>query len=772
MARRFGPIRGAGVVVEELDGDKQIVPGALGWAGYAGLLRRGNPGDLIVCPTPASFKKKCGGIIDDSLLPDAAKDYYAIANGAGGIVLVRVTDGTEQPASMLLYPRTGGTTPMGIIQAKNGGRWGGARLRHSETLADESGLTETTLELVAAVQGDNVLVVDQWRGGWLELAGVPNKRYEIVGNDADGVITVAADATMLTDWEAGGGELEVYLTLDSGGEAISVSIGDGEDDPTGEFSLTVYVDGVLAKKFANLSTNPNSGHYWVEVINNDLGNDEIVVADTWDGAHTANTRPALVYREITALTGNVLTLDIVDFQVETGAGNPTFALGTTTDVHEEMKILIIMSSATAGAAYMMPIDSDDADDQVSIGAVTLGTPFASDNKTVPPFTITAGGTPLAATNRLAIRYRPLPPGELVGGLVYPRKNDDRRKSLRIVANDHKTISVRSGIDLTTAEYGPVTTGDFAMFEGALELAGGKDGNAGVTDAHYIAQAWDVDTSPFNMIEGRNLGLVKMATPGVTATAVQKAGVNYAWTHNHQYRIEIPATILDEESAETYVNDTIGRNDNAVVAFPSYGYIVDDTKDGLLKLVSCTGMIHGREARIASNYEGYHKAAAGIDATLPQLMKIPTLDKRLNEESLNPAGIQVIKKKKGNFVIWGDRTLSVDTTWRWKHQRELCSYYELVMMENFDFIVFAINDKDNDGVALVVLRAFFKPEWVKRALRGDTFEDAALIKVDAENNTDATRGAGDQIADISLRYADTVERFKIRVSKQGVFGSVG
>jgi hypothetical protein len=67
------------------------------------------------------------------------------------------------------------------------------------------------------------------------------------------------------------------------------------------------------------------------------------------------------------------------------------------------------------------------------------------------------------------------------------------------------------------------------------------------------------------------------------------------------------------------------------------------------------MIHGREARIAADYSGYHKAEAGTDAILPAILDLPTGDAILDEEMLNPVGISIIKKKSGNFILWGDRT---------------------------------------------------------------------------------------------------------------------
>jgi phage tail sheath protein FI len=284
--------------------------------------------------------------------------------------------------------------------------------------------------------------------------------------------------------------------------------------------------------------------------------------------------------------------------------------------------------------------------------------------------------------------------------------------------------------------------------------------------------WDTNTSPFRGVVGKNFGLLKLANPGVTSTSVQKAGKAYASAKNYQYREEVPANITTEQAVEEYVNDTLGRSNYAVVSWPSYGSVSDpDSSDGKLKLVSLTGMIHGREARIAADNDGYHKAQTDINATLPALLKIPTGDTVLNEEFLNPQGINIIKKTRGNYVLWGDRTLWLTTDWKWKHQRELMSYYELVLQENFDFIIFAISDPSTQAVALTTLNAFFLQEYVKRAIRGDKFSDAAIIKIDSENNTNATRDAGDLHASISLRLADTVERFIMTMGKQGIFESV-
>lgn len=336
---------------------------------------------------------------------------------------------------------------------------------------------------------------------------------------------------------------------------------------------------------------------------------------------------------------------------------------------------------------------------------------------------------------------------------------------------HNSTATELGFSADAIDVG--TVGAEFRVQARTELRGGHDGGT-PSQAQYLAAANTV-TSVINRLFGRNKGLVKLALPGISShsasTAIQRGFIAYAEARNYQYRIEMPSTTTDDGAAIAYINDTIGRNDFAVVSYPSHGYVPNPLGDGVV-LRSLTGSIHGREALVAGNFTGYHKAAAGIDVTLPNVSKVPTGERVLNEEALNPVGINVIKKARGNFILWGDRTISLDPGWKWKHQREQMSHYENIMREEFDFIIFAINDAQTQQQLVTTFQAFFIPEWQKRALRGDKFTDAVSIKIDGENNTNLTRANGDLNAEIKLRLADTVERFIIRIGKAGIFEDLG
>lgn len=755
VQRRYGPVLGAGVAVIEQEAAKSITPGRFGLTSYVGVLERGDIGKLIYCPNKRAFERKCGGLLEDFQLPLVCRHFFEHDNGAGALYLYRITDGTEVEAIRTIEGRRKLWPEPDIlkVEAKNGGSWAGqAQWKYGVMTTPATELTETTLDTGVAMK------VNEWKGGTLKLNAVA-KVYTIVSNDDAGVVTVTPDSTMKTDFGSST-DNGYLLELKNNGRAVSILIKDGLQNPETEFGMEVYLNGELVLEYENLSLDPLS-EYFVEPLVNDDGNNEYIkVTLLWTGATLPEYRPANIFAQVeTTPTSNVLETKIWDFAVTNspGGANPTVDTVTYQGTVRRDKLTLTVTDDVAGT---FSITSEEFGD---LGSGTIGTPVPADNVYTIGFTLTDGITPLADNDVVEIYIRPLEVSAMKGFTLIPDV-DERRAVLRIKDNDHDTITVATGVNL-----GDYTEADkWFRVNYPQALAGGYDGLEGLSDADYI-QAFEVGSGLDALGELR--AFVKVATPGENAAAVQKAGIAFADRHNFQFRYEIPSTIVDEADAEEYINDTIGRNDFAVGAFPSYGKITNPAGAGRIT-VPLTGMIHGREALVARNYNGYHKAAAGIDVTLPFVLELPTGEKVLDEELLNPQGIQVIKFYAGNAIIWGDRTLALDPAWKWKHQREMMSYYETDLMNNFGWIIFAINNPRMMGLANAALRDYFRAEWKKEALQGATFEEACEIKIDTEINTPGTRAAGDMFAEVTLWLADTVERFAITISKQGIFESVG
>jgi hypothetical protein len=758
--RRYGPTQGAGVAVIELEAEKILEAAPLGVTAYVGALEKGPTDKLIQTFSKKQFLKKCGGRIGtDGQTPDAAIDFWDHSNGAGELHLVRVTDGTEVKSSLTMFDRS--TTKMNKVakfEAANGGRWGGKGKAIIGAAANSGAITETTLTT------GKTMLLDEWKGGTIKFDGL-SRTYDILSNTTAGIITVKADSTMSTDWTAGAGsDLGYKLELARNVlKEVSLVVEPGEIDTDALFGLSVYVNGGFVKKWANLSMDPDSAYYFVRLINDDLSNDEITATDLNSPSSVdLNKRPANVSGISTAVAALLLTAKVHQFYVTLSptVANPTIVVGTTTDTMKfRDRLEIEMTSSSA-----FTVKSLDLGASATVGTGSLTSLCTPTSPYLPPFTITNGGTILATGDKMILEWNPMEPDALIGGYLYPDYTNEPLKKFRVSDNDHKTISIAVG-DLTAV----ASVSDKFTVSYPQQMAGGYDGVAGLADSHFITK-FDTATSKINQLTSENKGLVKLACPGKTSTNIQKAGAAYAEAKNYQFRYEIPDTVITEDLAVAQINSTLGRNDFAVVSFPSYGYVDNPERPGQLKLTTLTGMIHGREALVAKNYDGYHKAAAGTDVTLPSVVRLPATE--LNEEVLNPQGVGVVKKLKGNFVVWGDRTVASDPAWKWKHQRELMSHYENRLREGFDWIVFALNNRDTQAILRTTLEAFFLPEFTKGAIRGATFANAISIKLDDEINTNATMANGDLFAELKLRLADTVERFIIRVGKAGIFEQLG
>ena len=133
--RRYGPTLDAGVVIVEKPAEKTITPAALGSTAYTGMLERGAVAELIVATSKRDLLAKTGGYIPDSLVPDAAVDFWDHGNGAGILFMYRVTDGNEIAASLTAYDRKATRNQVVKFEAThpratNGGGGGWVRSAH------------------------------------------------------------------------------------------------------------------------------------------------------------------------------------------------------------------------------------------------------------------------------------------------------------------------------------------------------------------------------------------------------------------------------------------------------------------------------------------------------------------------------------------------------------------------------------------------------------------------------------------------------------------
>ena len=776
MARtRFGPVNDAGVVIDERTAQRSIIPSSLGSTFYVGRLNRGPVGEIIETSSRTDMEAKVGGYHPDSLVPDAAFDFWKYSRSTGFLGLLRLTDGNEKKATLDLYDRSTERALIGRLEAENGGAWGGRkRIEVLDLTNGSADITETTITLPVAF---NVLE-DEFKGGKITITGA-NKSYDIVSNTAKdgstaGVITLSGNAKASTDYGAST-DKQVILELDNfdvwGREnKLEAEIGNGDNNPDTEWSLNIYLDNSLVKSYPNLSMDQNSQFYWVDVINDDGTNYYVRAVDLFVGTPTAENRPANWYGVVpsTDITSKSIDLSGDTFKVTYDGGNTgTSTVGAFTpgaDLIEDTLQLVYDSANTDWV-----VTSLDKQAGHTFPTAVDATAYSADNSYSFGFTITENSP--ANGDTITIKATPQVENNLVNGRVfYPEVATAPRSGWLITSNNEVDVNITTG-DLTI---GSTVSGNIAVrLEFRQSFSGGYDGVAPTVNDYQ--EAFDTGgTSVLDQLKGKGYGIIKFATPGITqeqskadAILIQKSGLNYACNSNHKFRLEVPSNILDDFEIKSYVHDDIGKAQMLEVCANGFRYVNDPVLSGKLKLVSHIGSIHGWEARVASDYGGYHKPAAGVNITFTDTVKLPRGKATYNGELLNLAGIQRIERKAGNFVLWGMRMPTNNTAFLFMQQRTQFSHYQHVMSENFDDVIFQLNDPKLWAPIESSLRAYFLGEYSNGALQGATFDDAVNIKIDFDNNPQSSRAAGDLFADISLYLADSVERFTLRMSKLGV-----
>jgi len=783
VQRSFGAIQSAGVRLTEKPAQPSIVASAFGTVAKVGVLERGAIGKLIKVAGKKSLKLKTGSYVPDHFLPDGADDHYAHSRGTEQMFLYRVTDGSEKESFLKLYDRKNPRNLVVGLKAKNGGGWGG---RKQTWVADVAvaDVAETTISLPAAL---HPIEKNQFEGGKVYLPDAnagSGASFEILSNaKSDGLtkttLTLKADSKAAT---ALGTPVdttpEVIIEVPSRDgynqeKHLAVEVRDGALNPSTEWGLFVYLNGDLVREYPDLSSDPNAANYFVDVINDDGGNEYIKAQDYWVGAITADVRPANHFGAVDAskITATVLdigtALVLVDGSLAGANTIASFTFGA--NVIEDT----ITATYNAGAAAW-DIASTEYMKTHQFAQATGGVPYAADTDRTIGFTITENAPQNG--EKFTLKVIPLASGEAVRGRVYlPDVTAASKSGYEIKSNTPSTATIVSG-DLTQG--GTLVGSIKYRLEYKQQFVHGYDGIASLSTNDFVA-AFDVANSPFNDLENQGVGLVKFSVEGITSysgavdpTQVQKAGIAYCEAKNHMFRVEIPNTITDEFAAKDYVQNTIGKSNYCKVAFPSWGTVSDPVRKGRKKDISLLGAFSGLESRSARDYLGYHKVAAGENTILSRVIALPTGDRVIDGEITNPAGLQRVIKKKGNFVLWGARIPAIDNSFRFVQHREQLSYYMHVLQENFDFIIFAINDSADDPSLIAAFNNFFLPEWrQKRALQGSTFKEAMVLKIDAENNDAVTRANGDKVADLELWLADTVERFIINISKKGVTANI-
>ena len=178
----------------------------------------------------------------------------------------------------------------------------------------------------------------------------------------------------------------------------------------------------------------------------------------------------------------------------------------------------------------------------------------------------------------------------------------------------------------------------------------------------------------------------------------------------------------------------------------------------------SGPVLGRYANTDVN-AGVFKSPAGVnDGALTSVVLLGQSLTDADQNLLNPQGINALRNitSYGN-VIWGARTLALNTEWTYVSVRRLCIYVEQSLRQSLMWVVFEPNDQQLWSSITRDVSAFLTTLWRQGGLLGPTAAEAFFVTCDASNNPLNMRMAGQLFIDIGLAAVYPAEFIVLRLT---------
>src|SRR5438876_2509842 len=256
----------------------------------------------------------------------------------------------------------------------------------------------------------------------------------------------------------------------------------------------------------------------------------------------------------------------------------------------------------------------------------------------------------------------------------------------------------------------------------------------------------------------------VCAPGQSDAAIQDAVISHC--ENNKYRF----AILD--SAEELGKDGIAKmpkpRDSQYAAYYFPWIQVYDPEKGNI-FVPPSGHVAGIYARSDSE-RGVHKAPANeiVRGALGLRYNVS----KGEQDLLNPKGINCIRLMLGGGIrIWGARTLSSDSSWRYINVRRLFIMVETSIERATQWVVFEPNDHKLWKRVTRTITSFLTLVWRNGALMGESPEKAFYVKCDDETNPPEVIDVGQLIVEIGLAPVKPAEFVIFRIGQMPAGGGV-
>jgi phage tail sheath protein FI len=188
----------------------------------------------------------------------------------------------------------------------------------------------------------------------------------------------------------------------------------------------------------------------------------------------------------------------------------------------------------------------------------------------------------------------------------------------------------------------------------------------------------------------------------------------------------------------------------------------DPSTGLEKKIPPGGHVAGIYAR--SDIErGVHKAPA--NEVVRGAMDLEFQITKQEQGILNPIGVNVIRAFPGRGIrVWGARTLSSDSLWKYINVRRLFIFVEESIEEGTQWVVFEPNNEKLWARVRATITQFLTRVWKDGALMGTKVEEAFFVKCDRSTMTQDDIDNGRLICIIGIAPVKPAEFVIFRIAQ--------
>lgn len=422
-------------------------------------------------------------------------------------------------------------------------------------------------------------------------------------------------------------------------------------------------------------------------------------------------------------------------------------------------------------AYFVPKVNYDARDYVVVSeGASAGVPYGLDPVTRDDEWAAEGDGAETSFSFKTVYYPvSIGPVEVTDGVETFTDNEDG--TLTGDAGGSGTVNYNTGTIVVTFNAAPALGARIACSyiqrsysdSVSVQNTSGADGTGPLTRANLTAPALQPEKRGIYAFDSLDELLI-VSVPDM-AGSINVANDLITWAENEKTRFIIldPAHGLDAQEHKEYVQD-LGRFDSRYAAYYAPQVkIADPVGEDRPLLVPNSGHVAGIYARTDS-VRNIAKAPAGVvDGKLAFVDSVETVFDKGERDILYPANVNpIISSTLQGIALWGCRTLSRDTKWRYVQNVLTYMFVRYSLYKSSQWIVFRNNDAALWSDIRTSFGSFLQEQFVKGLFRGNKPSDAYRVVCDGTINDDESP---EVYSDIYMAFTKPAEFVILRFAQK-------